>query len=45
MLHPKFQVNRPSDSGEADFFTIYEHDGHRGHVTWTKYIKFLSSFI
>ena len=35
MLNTKFRGNRPAGSGE-DFrrvFTIYEHDGHLGHVT------------
>ena len=38
MLHTKFQGHRPFGSGEEDFFkvfTIYGHEGHRGHVTWT----------
>ena len=26
---------------EFRVFTIYGHDGYLGHVTWTKYIKFL----
>ena len=41
MLITMFQSNRPSGSGEADFFkviNIYGHDGLLGHVTWTKYI-------
>ena len=36
MLHAKFQNQRPSDSGEEDFFSpIYRHGGHLGHVTLT----------
>ena len=37
MLHTKFRENRPAGSGEEDFkrfFTIYEHGGHLGHVTY-----------
>ena len=36
MLHTKFRENRPSDSGEEDFyrvFIIYKSGGHLGHVT------------
>ena len=36
MLHTKFRGNRPSGSGEKDFwrvFTIYGQGGHLGHVT------------
>ena len=47
MLHAKFQDHRPSGSGEEDFFkvfTIFEHGGHLGHVTWTICIKFRSPF-
>ena len=47
MLHAKFQDHRPSGSGEEDFFkvfTIFEHGGHLGHVTWTIYINFRSPF-
>ena len=35
-----------SGSGEDFFkvFTIHGHGGHLGHVTWTKYIKFLFPF-
>ena len=46
MLHAKFQNHRTSGSGEEDFkgFTIYGHDGHLGHVTWTIYINFHSPF-
>ena len=36
MLHAKFQDHRSCGSGEV--FTIYGHDGHLGHVTWTVYI-------
>ena len=47
MLHTKFRGNRPAGSGEEDFFkvfTIYGHGGHLGHVTWTIYTNFRSSF-
>ena len=46
MLHTKFQGNQPSGSGEDFFkvFTIYGIGSHLGHVSWTKYIKFLSPF-
>ena len=46
MLNTKFRENRSTGSGE-DFlkvFTIYGHDGHLGHVTWTIYIHFHSPF-
>ena len=46
MLHAKFQDHGTSCSGE-DFlkvFTIYWHGDHLGHVTWTIYINFCSSF-
>ena len=36
MLHTKFHENHAAGSGVEDFgrvFTIYEHDGHLGHVT------------
>ena len=33
MLHTKFRGNQPAASGEEDFFTIYGHGGHLGHVT------------
>ena len=36
MLHTKFRGNRPSGSGEEDFyrvFTICGHCGHLGHGT------------
>ena len=45
MVYTKFQGNWFGGSGEEDFFkvfTIYEHGGHLGHVTWTKYVNFLS---
>ena len=45
MLHTKFHANRPSSSGEEDFwrvFIIYGHGGHLGHVTWTPYANFRS---
>ena len=44
MLQTKFRGNRPAGSGEEDFFkvfTIYGHDGHLGHVTWTIYTNFV----
>ena len=46
MLHTEFQGNQPIDFGEdfLRFFTIYGHGGHLYHVTWTKYINFLSLF-
>ena len=46
MLHTKFQSNRPNGSGEDIFrgFTIYRHGGLLRHVTWIKYINFLSIF-
>ena len=46
MLHTKFQGNWPNGYGAEHFFkvfTIYRHGVHLGHVTWTKYINFLSS--
>ena len=33
MLHNKFQGHRYIGFGEEDFFTIYGHGGHGGHVT------------
>ena len=36
MLHTKFRGNRPTGSGEEDFwrvFTIYGRGGHLSHVT------------
>ena len=48
MLHTKFQNHRPSGSGEEDFlkfFAIYSHCGHLGHVAWTIYTNFRSSFL
>ena len=47
MLHSKFRRNVPAGSGEEDFFkvlTIYGHDGHLGHETWTIYTNFRSLF-
>ena len=47
MLHAKFQDHRTYGSGVEFFFkvfTIYGHGGHLGHVTWTIYINFCSSF-
>ena len=39
LLHTKFQGNHLKGSGEKDFlsllFTVYGHDGHFGHATWT----------
>ena len=46
MLHIKFQGNRSIDSGEEDFFqvfNIYGHGGHLGHVTRTVLTTFRSS--
>lgn len=43
MLHAKVQGDRLCGSGVEDCFndfTIYGHDDHHGHVTWTKYICF-----
>ena len=42
MIHAQFQDNLSSGSGEKEFlkvFTIYGHNGHLGHVTWTIYIN------
>ena len=47
MLHTKFRGNRPAVSGVEDFlsfFTIYGHDSHLCHVTWTIYTNFRSPF-
>ena len=47
MLHAKFHDHRTIRSVVEDcfkVFTIYGHDGHLGHVTWTIYINFLSPF-
>ena len=47
MLQVKFQDHTTSGTGEEDFvkvFTLYEHGGHLGHVTWTIYINFRSPF-
>ena len=47
MLHTNFQGHRPIASGEEDFlqfFTIYGHGGHVGHVTKLIYINFYSHF-
>ena len=44
MLHTKLYDNRPTGSGEEDFwmfFTLYGHGGHLGHVTWTREQTFL----
>ena len=37
MLHAKIQDHRTSGFEEKHFkvFTLYGHDGHLGHVTWT----------
>ena len=47
LLHAKFQNQRPSGSGEIfiNVFAIYNHGGHHGHVTWTIYIYFCSTFL
>ena len=45
MLHTKFQGNWPNGYGIEHFFkvlNIYRHGVHLGHVTWMKYINFLS---
>ena len=45
MLHIKFHDNRPTGSGEEDFwrvFTLYWHGGHLGHVTCTLRTNFRS---
>ena len=45
MLHTKFRGNRPSGSGEADFFRgfiVYGRCGHLGHVTRMPQTNFLS---
>ena len=46
MQHAKFQDHRTFGSGEDLFkvFTIYGRGDHLGHVTWTIYINFRSSF-
>ena len=47
MIHTKFLGNRPTSSGEEDFwrvFTIYGHGGHLGHVTQMPRINFRSSY-
>ena len=46
MLHSKFQDRRTYGSGKEvlKVFTIYGHDGHVGHVTWTIYINIRSPF-
>ena len=47
LLHTKFHDHRTISSVGEYFlkvFTINEHGGHRGHVTWTIYINFLSHF-
>ena len=47
MLHAKFQNHRPSGSEEVflNFFDIYSHGGHLGHVTMTIYINFHFLFL
>ena len=48
MLHTKFRGNRPTGSGEKDFFkvsAIYRHGGHLGYVTSTIYINCRSPFL
>lgn len=45
MTHTKFQGNRPSGSREElfkfFFIIIYEHSGHLGHATWTRFTSLL----
>ena len=45
VLHAKFQDHRPSGSGEEDFYAIYSHGSHLGHVTCIIYITFSSPFL
>ena len=48
MIHANFQGHHPSGSGKEGVFkvsTIFGNGGHIGHVTWTKYINFLSLFV
>ena len=43
MLHTKFRENRPTGSGEEDFwrvFIIYGHGGNLGHMTRIMLINF-----
>ena len=42
MLHITFQVHRLFDSRLFHVFTIYGHDEHLGHVTWTIWTNFRS---
>ena len=42
MLQTNFRLKRSTGSRED---LLYEHDGHLGHVTWTIYINFASSFL
>ena len=42
MMHTKIQGHWPFGSGEEDFFTIYGHGGHLGHVTSTIWASFCS---
>lgn len=48
MIHAKFPINQPSDSGNFFFFLIfiiYRSECHLRHVTWTKIYKtFLPPF-
>ena len=48
MLHTKFCENRSTGSGGEDLilkvFTVYGRGGHLGHVIWTIYTNFRSSF-
>ena len=46
MLHTKFKSSQPNDSGEEEFlrFLPYRHGRLLGHMTWMKYIDFLSAF-
>ena len=44
MIHAKFKIIGLLVLEKKIFkgFTIYEHGGHLGHVTWTIYINFHS---
>ena len=46
ILHAKFHDHRTISSVGVVFlrFNIYGCSGHLGHVTWTIFINFLSSF-
>ena len=48
MLHAKFQNHRPSGSGEQDvkdFFAIFSHCAHFGHVILTIHTNFHCAFL